>query len=78
MNGTLMSEATHVKVNAFANGWVIDEAGNLGITLKYETQDFLSLSVEASIILPAILLIFLGRRDIRKLVASVYNRLNKR
>lgn len=78
VNGTLMSEATHVKVNAFANGWVIDEAGNLGITLKYETQDFLSLSVEASIILPAILLIFLGRRDIRKLVASVYNRLNKR
>ncbi len=77
VNGKLIRETNHQKVNAFANGWLIHDTGNLAITIQYETQNLLAVSVVASVILPTLLLTFLSRRDIKR-VASLIQRRFKR
>ena len=71
VNGNPVPETNHQEVNAFANGWLIDATGNLTITIQYETQNLLAMSVVASVVLPILLLIFLSRRDIKRVASLI-------
>jgi hypothetical protein len=77
INGKQVSETNHLEVNAFANGWLINETGELTMTIQCETQNLLAISVVASVILPMGLLIFLSRTEIKR-VASLIQRRFKR
>ncbi|MEM3798301.1 MAG: hypothetical protein QXY74_07720 [Candidatus Bathyarchaeia archaeon] len=66
VNGFQISETNHYLVNAFANGWLIDTKGNLTITIQYEIQNVLQLSVIASVILPIISLLYLCRKEVKR------------
>jgi hypothetical protein len=66
VNGNPVSETNHQEVNAFANGWLINSTGNLTISIQYETQNVFLVSVVASLILPALLIAFLSRKDIKR------------
>jgi hypothetical protein len=70
VNGSSIPEERHYEVNAFANGWLIDANGNLTITIQYETQNIIQQSVIASIILPALFIAFLCRKEMKKMVSS--------
>ena len=78
INGKQVSETNHLKVNAFANGWLINETGNLTITIRYESQNLLAISVVASVILPMGLLTFLSRRDIKTVASLIQRRFERK
>jgi hypothetical protein len=78
VNGSAIPEAAHLKVNAFANGWLIDSTGNLAIRVEYETQSLFTTSIAASIALPALLLVFLSRKEIRKIVYLIRDGFSRR
>jgi hypothetical protein len=63
VNGSPVSETNHYKVNAFANGWLINDTGDLTISIRYETQNIFIISAVASIVLPLLLLAFFGRKS---------------
>ena len=65
VNGRMISETSHLEVNGYANGWLINETGNLMIRIEYQTQSLISASIIASLILPSLLLIYLSRREFR-------------
>ncbi len=67
VNGRQIPEANHLKVNAFANGWLIEEVGNLTIKIVYETQKLIEASTLLSLFLSALLLILLSRKDLASL-----------
>lgn len=71
INGTLVSERNHLKVNGFANGWLIENAGNLKITIQYQIQDMFTMSVIASVILSALLLAFLCKKEIKQVACRI-------
>jgi hypothetical protein len=75
VNGISVSETNHYEVNAFANGWVINTTGELAISIEYETQSVFFESVIASLVLPALLLVFLGRKGLKRIGGLVYRRL---
>jgi len=75
VNGRQISENNHVEVNDFANGWLVNATGNLTITVEYETQNLLTASVAASTILPALLVIFLVRKNIREIAHNVLRKI---
>jgi hypothetical protein len=64
VNSHQIPDENHLKVNAFANGWLIEETGNLKIKIEYETQKLIRASAILSIILPALLIILLSRKDL--------------
>jgi hypothetical protein len=68
VNGSLIPESSHLKVNGFANGWLIEDAGSLMITVQYETQNLIAASAIASLILPTLLLAFLSRKEIKRVL----------
>jgi hypothetical protein len=63
VNGNPIREKNHQEVNAFANCWLIDETGDLTISIQYETQNVFLISVVASLALPALLLAFFSRKS---------------
>ena len=65
VNGKQISESDHIRVNAFANGWLIKETGKLKIIINYESQNLVTVSYIISFILPFFLLIFLSKRGLR-------------
>ncbi len=71
VNGGLLPEASHLEVNSFANGWLIDNPGNITIRIEYQTQNLLVISIIASVLLPMSLLMFLCRKDITKAFSSI-------
>lgn len=71
INGSIIPETNHYKVNAFANGWLINTNGKLQITIEYEAQKIIQHSVIASIILPALFLTFLYRKEIKKIASLI-------
>jgi hypothetical protein len=71
VNGGLLPEANHLEVDSFANGWLIDNLGNITIRIEYQTQNLLVISVIASVLLSMSLLIFLSRKDIKKAFSSI-------
>lgn len=73
-NGNLLPEESHVEVNGFANGWLIKDTGNLVIKIEYETQSLLEISAVASAILPALVLLVLSRKDIKKVARAIRSR----
>jgi hypothetical protein len=75
VNGDPVSETNHHQVNAFANGWLINSTGELTISVQIEAQNVFFASVIASLVLPALLFAFLGRKDLKKLGVLVYRRL---
>jgi hypothetical protein len=75
VNGKPVSEANHYKVNAFANGWLINETGTLAITIQYETQNLILISTIASITIPILLIIFFGRKNLKKISEFLYQSL---
>jgi hypothetical protein len=77
INGSEVPETSHLKVNAFANGWLIDKTGNLAISLEYEPQGLLNIAIVASIALPAMLLVILSRGDLRKIAHLVRKRFRR-
>jgi hypothetical protein len=68
VNGNPIPETKHLKVNSFANGWLIDTEGNLTIAIEYGPQLLLTTSVVLSAILPASLLTYLFRSEVMKVV----------
>jgi hypothetical protein len=78
VNGNTLSEANHLEVNTFANGWLIESTGNLTISIEYETQKLFTASVVASILLPALLIAFLCRADLKALAKSVRCKLKRK
>jgi len=78
VNGVQVSEASHVKVNIFANGWLIDATGPLSIVIQYEAQSLFERSILVSLISQALMLAYLCRRDLAIIVSkllALYNRL---
>jgi len=78
VDSNLLPEASHLKVNAFANGWLIENTGNLTITLEYETQKLLAASIIASIILPILPLIFLSRTELKTTLYLIHHKLKRK
>jgi len=78
VNGTPISESNHLEVNDFANGWFVNAAGNLTITVEYETQNLLTASVAASTILPVLLVMFLVRKNLREIAHNVLRKIRAR
>jgi hypothetical protein len=74
VNGRMVSETSHLEVNDYANGWLINETGNLMIRIEYQTQSLISTSIIASVILPSLLLIFLSRRELEAAARSFRRR----
>ena len=77
VNGIPIPEINHYRVNGFANGWLINTTGKLTITIKYEPQSRLVLSLIASTTLPIFLLIFLIREEIKRTIPSIQHILKK-
>jgi hypothetical protein len=75
VNGNPVSETNHHDVNAFANGWLINSTGDLTISIQYETQNVFLISVVASLVLPALLLAFLSRKELRRIGNLIRRRL---
>jgi len=75
VNGNQIQEKNHQEVNAFANGWLVDSTGNLTITIQYETQNILTVSVVAFISLSVLLLAFINRKDLKKIAYLFLQRL---
>lgn len=73
VNGKVVRETNHFQINAFANGWLIDSSGNLTITIEYETQNYLVLSIFTSITLPILLLV--GKTELMKITRLIYRKL---
>lgn len=67
VNGNPISESNHYKVNAFANGWLISETGDLTISIRYETQSIFFISVAISVVLPILLLAFFSRKTLKRI-----------
>src|SRR5271157_381991 len=70
VNGNPVPERDHQEVNAFANGWLINQTGDLRISIQYETQSILLVSIVASLALPVLLLVFLNRNKFKKLIEA--------
>ena len=66
VNGKPISEDNHVVVNAFANGWMISNTGNLAITIEYETQNLITAAALASVVLTVLFATVVARKEIRK------------
>ena len=75
VNGNPVSETNHQEVNAFANAWLINQAGDLTISIQYETQNVFIISVVASLVLPALLLAFLSRKNLKRIGNLICRRL---
>ena len=78
VNGDPVSEENHQEVNVFANGWLIDNAGELTITISYETQNLFMASVLASVIPSVLLLAFFSRAELITLTKSIRRRLGNK
>jgi hypothetical protein len=77
VNGHAVSEADHLKTNAFANGWLLKSTGNLTIEIEYEPQKTFTAAILASIFLPALLTLFLFRSRIQTLAQSISRRIKR-
>ena len=65
VNGKLVPETNHFMVNSYANGWIINETGNLTIDISNETQETLKASIIASIIAPISLLMIITGKELK-------------
>jgi len=75
VNGKALPETSHLKkINGFANGWVIDSVGDLTITIEYEPQNILYISIVASITLPLLLLVLLNKKELKRIIHKVSRR----
>lgn len=75
VNGKPVSENNHVKVNSFANGWIITEKGNLAITIEYDTQSTMAIAVLASIILTMLFTAVIFRKRIKVFAYSLVRKI---
>ncbi len=66
VNDKPLPESNHIKVNGFANAWNISSVGDMSIKLRYETQNLTELSVAASVVLCACLIVFQYRKKIKQ------------
>lgn len=78
VNGQPISEDNHFEVNGYANGWLVNATGVTGIKIDYEAQNLFTESVAASVILPALLVAFLFRKDLEEILRSILSRLRAR
>lgn len=78
VDGNVIQETNHLKVNGFANGWLIEESGSLIITIECETQNIFIASIIASAIAPASLLMFLSRKDIKKAAHTIKSKFKRK
>ena len=66
VNGKPISEDNHAIVNAFANGWIISNTGNLTITIEYETQNLITAAALTSIVLTILFAMIVVRKKIKE------------
>jgi hypothetical protein len=78
VNGKPIAESNHVLLNDFANGWLINGTGNLTITVENGTQNLLTASFAASIILSAVFVIVLTRKTIKEAFHSILSKFKKK
>lgn len=77
-NGKQISESNHFEVDGYANGWLVNTTGTTTIEIDYETQSLFTESIAASVILPAFILAFLFRNDIKEILGSILSKLKAR
>jgi hypothetical protein len=78
VNGKPIPENNHVMVNGFGNGWLISSAGNLTITVEYETQNLITTSIVVSVVLSAVLAIVLTRKTLEEVIHSIRSKFKAR
>lgn len=75
VNGKPIPENNHITINDFANGWLINGTGNLTITVEYETQNLITTSFAASIILlSALCALLLFRKNFEEIARNTFKR----
>ncbi|MEM1551213.1 MAG: discoidin domain-containing protein [Candidatus Bathyarchaeia archaeon] len=77
VNDKLIPETNHFMVNSYANGWIVNETGNLTLYIYYETQETLKISVIASVIAPTSLIMALSRRELHKAAQKISGRVKR-
>jgi hypothetical protein len=78
VDGRPIPENDHIRVNAYANGWLIAATGNVTITIEYETQGLLAVSVAATVALSALFVAFLVRKDIKRVAREILLQIQKK
>ncbi|MDT8782440.1 MAG: discoidin domain-containing protein [Candidatus Bathyarchaeota archaeon] len=68
INGNTIPEQNHIQINAYANAWIIQQTGQLTITLEYTTQNTFTTTIIASITLPILLITTLNIKQIKKTI----------
>ncbi|MEM3640791.1 MAG: discoidin domain-containing protein [Candidatus Bathyarchaeia archaeon] len=77
VNDKLIPETNHFMVNSYANGWIVNETGNLTLYIYYETQETLKMSVIASVIAPTSLIMALSRRELHKAAQKISGKVKR-
>ena len=77
INGSQIAETSHLRVNAYANGWLIKDTGELSMKIEYETQSLFTNSIIASVILSGLLLIFFSRKELAAVTRLFRRRLRR-
>ena len=57
VNGSPVPEADHIEVDSFANAWIINDVGNLSVTVTYGIPGYSIPSVVLSMLAPILILI---------------------
>ena len=53
--------ADHVLLDGFANGWIVNEAGNLDLTIEYLPQRIFYIGLVATLVSLSLVIFFLAR-----------------
>jgi len=77
VNGNPVLRTNQYEVNDFANAWLIEDTGDLTITLQYEIQNVFLGSVVVSIILSALLMAYFSRKDITKAAVLIHRKIKQ-
>jgi hypothetical protein len=75
VNDRPVSATELLKVNAYANGWIIRETGDLRLTIVYEPQNTFEVSVIASVALSLLIVVFINRKILKELSYRIQRRL---
>ena len=71
VNGVRVPETSRMRVNMFANGWLIDAEGDLNIIVKYEAQEIFEKLVVVSLVSQVLLFMLLCRKNLVAIMLRV-------
>ncbi len=77
INGNIIPEENHIQINGYANAWIIQQTGQLTITLEYTPQNTFTTAIIASITLPLLLITTLNIKQIKKTTKKTLKKIFK-